>query len=194
MTKRKVIAAVVIGVLALLVATPGIQQARTAHAQGLVRHCVAVITPVSLQDIKAGKSSQVKSVTCANVTRAQAALTATNTVIEFCQDATFGNCSYDFVGSSNCSGTSVYYRQPTMPSGWDNAVSSYHTYKNCYAAALFDDPNYAMNNPGGWGTQFTSYPEAHDVSYVGPTMNDKTSSWLIGDTCHDISSCVYPGA
>jgi hypothetical protein len=198
--KRVVVFAVALSSIAGLLALPLGGRFGTAHAQARPQmHCVVKIEPINLSDFKAGKSSKIDRTTCTMLKPGEVPLVGQYAVVVFCLDATFGNCNLEYDGPAgsggNCSGTSVYYQEPSMPSGWNDDISSYETFRNCYAAALFEDGNYAINNPDGNGTEFTSYPgSAHSPSYVGAAMNDRTSSWRLMDTCHDLSSCIYPGA
>ena len=53
----------------------------------------------------------------------------------------------------------------SMPAGWDNRISSYRTFSNCWARH-FEHINFGGANVGFSGTS----------SYIGDAMNDRTSS------------------
>jgi hypothetical protein len=80
-------------------------------------------------------------------------------------DAGFGGQSLTWTGTGACS-SSTSFGAGSMPSGWDNVVSSTRGFSNCNSNILWENTNFT-------GAQVTCHP---DCSNVGPAMNDRTSS------------------
>ena len=100
---------------------------------------------------------------------ARGAVTAGGSVlvgIEYA-DLNYGGGSLSMTASGGCDySLDVDYRFPSMPSGWNDRISSFRSYSNC-AQQLFA----AINFQGGALTGITS-----SMSYVGPSANDRASS------------------
>lgn len=60
------------------------------------------------------------------------------------------------------------WKQPSMPSGWDNVVSSAQVGSRC-GISLYENPTYG-------GAQLNIRAS---TTYVGDAMNDRTSSWAL---------------
>lgn len=82
-------------------------------------------------------------------------------------DLNFRGGSLSLTASGSCDySLDVDYRFPSLPSGWNDRISSFRSYSNC-AQQLFA----ATNFQGGALTGIIS-----SLSYVGPAANDKASS------------------
>ncbi|MEU8079072.1 peptidase inhibitor family I36 protein [Catellatospora citrea] len=94
---------------------------------------------------------------------------AVNTVISI--DYTginFTGSALIWTGSSgNCSGPlgNIDYQIPSMPAGWDNVVSSYRTFANCWVK------HYELTNYGG-----ASIGYSPTDANIGAAMDNRTSS------------------
>jgi hypothetical protein len=78
-------------------------------------------------------------------------------------NANYGGSSFIWYGGATCASTS--YAQPTMPSGWNDVVSSFRTYSGCLVDH-FENTYYGGSSTGYWSSH----------SYIGDAMNDRTSS------------------
>jgi hypothetical protein len=97
-----------------------------------------------------------------------AAVPATSTVISIDYlDASFQGASLTWYvnGIVSCNGYPNYLA-PSMPSGWDNVISSYQDYANCSFNPHYEDNNYGKSNSNC----------SSSCSYIGNAMNDQTSS------------------
>jgi hypothetical protein len=82
-------------------------------------------------------------------------------------DVNYGGASLSMTASGRCDySLDVDYRFPSLPSGWNDRISSFHSYSNC-AQQLFRDTSFA----GGALTNIVS-----SMSYVGSAANDRASS------------------
>jgi hypothetical protein len=81
------------------------------------------------------------------------------------KNANYGGASLTWTGISTCSGY-PYYLASSMPSGWNDVISSYHDYSNCN-----HNPHWENNKYGGAVVNC-----GPNCSYVGAAMNDRTSS------------------
>ncbi|WP_159047775.1 hypothetical protein [Streptomyces sp. WM6378] len=85
--------------------------------------------------------------------------------IEFV-DANFQGATYTVTGGTCTATTSdVDFYINSMPGGWNDVISSFRSYANCYTK-LYED-----NNRTG-----ATYGFVGDSSYVGNAMNDRASS------------------
>ncbi|RCH66947.1 hypothetical protein DT019_20395 [Streptomyces sp. SDr-06] len=85
--------------------------------------------------------------------------------IEFV-DANYQGATYTVTGGTCTATTSdVDYYINSMPSGWNDVISSFRSYANCYTK-LYENSN-------RWGS---TYGFVGDSSYVGDAMNDRASS------------------
>jgi hypothetical protein len=83
-------------------------------------------------------------------------------------DINFGSSTFTFTGNRECTGpiSDLDYQYPDLAvRGWDNVISSFKTYANCFVNH-FENPNYGGIRTGYQGTR----------SYIGDAMNDRTSS------------------
>ena len=97
-----------------------------------------------------------------------AAAPAATTVISIdYSDANFQGASltWNVSGIVSCSGFPDF-QAASMPSGWNDVISSYRDFANCN-----NNPHYENNNFGGAVVNC-----GPNCSYVGNAMNDKTSS------------------
>ncbi|MFI6474504.1 hypothetical protein ACIBL5_30070 [Streptomyces sp. NPDC050516] len=85
--------------------------------------------------------------------------------IEFV-DANYQGATYTVTGGTCTATTSdVDFYINSMPGGWNDVISSFRSYANCYTK-LYED-----NNRTG-----ATYGFVGDSSYVGNAMNDRASS------------------
>ena len=72
-----------------------------------------------------------------------------------------------WTGPSPCTTrtTDVDYQIPSMPAGWDNVISSYKTYANCWGKD-WENTNYTGASVGYNGSR----------SYIGAALDNRTSS------------------
>jgi hypothetical protein len=81
-------------------------------------------------------------------------------------DLNYGGSSVSMYASGRCDDSpDADYRFPTLPTGWNDRISSFRSYSNC-AQQLFDTTYY-----GGALTGIIS-----SLSYVGQSANDRASS------------------
>lgn len=80
-------------------------------------------------------------------------------------DANYKGASLAWTGYSPCT-ADPFYGAPSMPSGWNDVISSYKDYSNCNHNPHWENNNYA-------GAVVSCGP---NCSYVGNAMNDRTSS------------------
>ena len=96
-------------------------------------------------------------------------LTTTSSVllgVEYA-DINYGGSSLSMTAPGGCDySMDVDYRFPSLPSGWNDRISSFRSYSNC-AQQLFA----AINFQGGSLTGIVS-----SLSYVGSAANDRASS------------------
>lgn len=95
---------------------------------------------------------------------------STVTGVEY-QHANFGGATLTSSTGANgfvCTGslTDVDLIYNSVPSGWDNIISSFRGFSNCWTR-IWENPNRTGSSFG-----FTS-----ESSYVGDAMNDRTSSY-----------------
>lgn len=84
------------------------------------------------------------------------------------QDANFQGFSFTWLTGRACDGnasTPDFWVSSLSPLGWNDTISSFHSYSNC-RMVLFEHDNFA-------GSQT---PSAFDMSFVGSAMNDRASS------------------
>jgi hypothetical protein len=81
-------------------------------------------------------------------------------------NANYGGSSYVWTAPGECLSSGGVYSVTSMPSGWNDVISSYNDYSNC-----FHNPHY--ENAGWKGASVDCGPAC---SYVGGAMNDRTSS------------------
>lgn len=82
-------------------------------------------------------------------------------------DLNFGGASYTWtISASGCVSGGPTYFVTSMPSGWNDDISSYHAYANCH-----HNPHYENNNFTGAVSNCASI-----CLYIGDAMNDQTSS------------------
>jgi hypothetical protein len=93
------------------------------------------------------------------------ATTTTQTVIgvDYVNTHYGGNTLTWYTTYGNCTSTN-YYNAASMPSGWNDVVSSAHAWANCNHWYHYEHINY-----GGARATCTCY-------YIGDAMNDRTSS------------------
>lgn len=95
---------------------------------------------------------------------------ATYALATIYENSYFGGSSWTFtdVNSSTCS--TYYYNFNTMPSGWDNRVSSMQGWGPC--KIRISENTYQSG---------ASYGPVNSAQYVGDAMNDRASSaWVTG--------------
>lgn len=82
-------------------------------------------------------------------------------------DLNYGGASLSMTAPGRCDNSlDVDYRFPSLPSGWNDRISSFRSYSNC-AQQLFRGTNFT----GGALTNIVS-----SMSYVGSAANDQASS------------------
>ncbi|MGE4113588.1 MAG: hypothetical protein AB7G36_05385 [Candidatus Nanopelagicales bacterium] len=82
------------------------------------------------------------------------------------EDLNYGGSSYTFTASSGCdSNADVDWQLSSMPSGWNDRVSSFKSFGQC-ATRIWADTGYSGS----------SYGFVANSTYVGSTMNDQASS------------------
>lgn len=82
------------------------------------------------------------------------------------EDLNYGGSSYTFTASSDCdSNADVDWQLSSMPSGWNDRVSSFKSFGQC-ATRIWADTGYSGS----------SYGFVANSTYVGSTMNDQASS------------------
>jgi hypothetical protein len=124
-------------------------------------------TPYCSGELTPG-STVVKNAQCYSTHSAMAAaLPATQTVISIDYiDANYQGASFTWTSSvTRC----TYYPEflaPSMPSGWNDDISSYADYADCNSNPHFQNINYS-------GALADCGP---NCSYIGAIMNDQTSS------------------
>ena len=94
---------------------------------------------------------------------------ATSTVLVGIESANlnYGGASLSMTASGRCDDSlDVDYRFASLPSGWNDRISSFRSYSNC-AQQLFRDTNFG----GGALTNIVT-----SMSYVGSAANDRASS------------------
>ncbi|MFD7337966.1 hypothetical protein ACFV98_18460 [Streptomyces violascens] len=85
--------------------------------------------------------------------------------IEFV-NANYQGATYTVTGGTCTATTSdVDFYINSMPGGWNDVISSFRSYANCYTK-LYENSN-------RWGS---TYGFVGDSSYVGDAMNDRASS------------------
>ncbi len=182
-------------VVGLFLASPIQATAHAMATQSAAKHCVIQLNP-----IRAGQtSSSIVSYTCyATFSASIAAATggrvhlATNTspqalsqairalspssinvIVIFFVDGNYGGNTYTATTSGSSCSTGATYGDTSMPSGWNDVVSSLEGgFYGCTWDRLWANINY-----GGASQCFTG-----NVSYVGNVMNDQTSSWYVRTT------------
>jgi len=81
------------------------------------------------------------------------------------QHGGFGGSSMTYTSGVSCwDGYSFF--TGSMPSGWDNIISSARAYSGCNHSIHFEHPNYGGASTDCYG----------ECSYIGDAMNDRTSS------------------
>jgi hypothetical protein len=82
------------------------------------------------------------------------------------EDANYGGSSYTFTASADCdTNADVDWELSSMPSGWNDRVSSFKSFGQC-ATKIWHDVSFAG----------TSYGFVVNSTYVGATLNDEASS------------------
>jgi len=82
-------------------------------------------------------------------------------------DLNYGGATLSMTASGRCDySLDVDYRFPSLPSGWNDRISSFRSYSNC-AQQLFRGTSFS----GGALTNIVS-----SMSYVGSAANDQASS------------------
>jgi hypothetical protein len=124
-------------------------------------------TPYCTGELTPG-STVVKNAQCYSTHSAMAAaIPATQTVISIdYADANYGGLSFTWTASITTCTYFPEFANPTMPSGWNDTVSSYADYANCN-----NNPHYENVNYGGSVANC-----GPNCSYIGAAMNDRTSS------------------
>ena len=156
--------------LALLVGV--ISVGTTAHANQS-RHCWLDITSGSiqcfstLQDSIDAVGSVGTSVQKSSGATSRAVVAATSVVIGIVfDDAEYMGDSLVISVANGCdSSPGADWSLNSMPTGWNDKISSFKSYANC-ATKIFEHINY-----GG-----ATLPYTVNTKYVGDAMNDKTSS------------------
>ena len=96
-----------------------------------------------------------------------AAASATYLLATFYQDASWGGSTVNITTSHAALCTGYHYYGSSMPSGWNDRVSSFRAYGTC-AVELYHDSGYG-------GSTFGPYTSAASVG----SMNDESSSYQI---------------
>jgi hypothetical protein len=121
-------------------------------------YCSAELTP---------RSGVVKNARCySSHSGMMAELPAVSIVISIdYMNSNYGGASYTWVTSATCTEFPEYWAS-SMPSGWNDDISSYADYAGCNVNPHWEDVDYK-------GAEVSCGP---DCSYVGAAMNDRTSS------------------
>lgn len=121
-------------------------------------------------------SATPKDLTAAQLNQASAQPAITTVIGILYWDSNYGGASLSITtGGSRC-GSSYDYGIASMPSGWDNVVSSLiGGLYSCNYTRLYTNTSY-----GGYSQCYNG-----NSSYVGNTMNDQTSSvrWSFYNPC-----------
>lgn len=165
--------AVVVGGIVAGMAIAPVQGAVAAPIESALSHCAIEIFPIG--DIASSPTGAVCFATEDEVTaflhgsaesgrgaRAAAAGVAVGTVYK---DAGGAGGSLTFWGSSGCTGATFGF--PTVPSGWDNSISSVRGSNSC------------------WATVYA------DVNYVGSRVNCSPYCASIGSRNDSVKSLVF---
>jgi hypothetical protein len=168
-----------LALLLVLCGMVGIASASTASAAQQASSTVKVsaalsaATPYCSAELTPG-STVVKNLRCYSAHSAMiAALPAVTTVLSIdYMNASYGGASYTWTSTSVTSCTYwPEFEEPSMPSGWNDDISSYRDYAGCNY-----NPHYENINYGGAISDCTP-----DCSYIGAAMNDRTSSEAWGN-------------
>jgi hypothetical protein len=134
-----------------------------AHAQTTAHYCTLV-----LDHLHPGETqSRVLSSHCSSQPQMQPR--SGTLLMRAFVDAGYGGSHYDFTGAYGPCDASGYSRR-SMPSGWNDTISSFQVFNHCTYTRVYKD-----NNFGGGCALYSG-----NVSYVGDFVNDQLSSFRIG--------------
>jgi hypothetical protein len=158
--------------LLVLSGATGVASASTASAATQASSVVKVssapsrATPYCSAELTA-RSNVVKNARCYSThSGMMAALPAVTIVIGIdYMNANYGGASYTWTTTATCTEFPEYWVS-SMPSGWNDDISSYRDYAGCNVNPHWENVDYkgALANCGP------------NCSYIGAAMNDRTSS------------------
>jgi len=92
---------------------------------------------------------------------------ATQVVGIFYKDQNFQGATLSITSGGNCTSTldDTDFTVASMPSGWNDVISSFRCYANCYCK-IYENINFG-------GASYGYFPSS---TFVGSAMNDRTSS------------------
>ncbi|MFB9377582.1 peptidase inhibitor family I36 protein [Kineococcus gynurae] len=100
----------------------------------------------------------------------QTSAAATYLLGKFYADLNYGGAVLTVTQNAPCdTNADTDFTLVSMPSGWNDKISSFRTYSDC-TARLFENANFNRDRAGA------SFGPGRFVGYVGSAMNDRTSS------------------
>ncbi|MDX6200969.1 MAG: hypothetical protein QOJ83_469 [Frankiales bacterium] len=151
---------------------PGVAVAPAPHCFSTYPQAVAYLTGGRVQlrsTLAAEPDGSGTSPEDAQIAEAEAANSVYVLSTEY-QNSGYGGSTYTFTWSSDC--TSLNYAWSSMPSGWNNDISSSHAGATCNAIH-YDSSGATPNTaPAGASIQCPAFTSCSSLG----TMNDKTSS------------------
>jgi len=137
------------------------------HCFGTFREAVAFATGGRVRTAPASPAEAADDPAFTAAVEAPAALDASYLLGYEWADLNWTGASLAMYGSGRCDNSSdVDFRFPSMPSGWNDRISSFKSYNNC-AQQLFRGTSFS----GGALTYIVT-----NMSYVGSAANDQASS------------------
>jgi hypothetical protein len=154
------------------VAGPGVSVAPAPHCFGTYREAVAYLTGGRVELSPAlGSEPDGSGTTAVDAQIARGLIANTTHVIstEY-TDSGYSGSTYTFTWTSDCTGIDIAWS--SMPSGFDNTISSSHTGTNCTAIHYDNTGATPSTPPSGASISCATYSSCSSLG----TMNDKTSS------------------
>lgn len=140
---------------------------------------------IVLDKIQPGQTqSRVLSYTCAESEVARDSLTASTTVLlmTWYKDANFSGSSTTINGCCGPCDAAGYGIQ-NVGSSWNDVISSFKSFNNCNRVRGYADINYGGTGATWQDLSGIGVTPALSVSFVGSTMNDRISSFLLNRQC-----------
>lgn len=148
--------------------TPAASAAPQVSATAAVSTVVSAATPYCSQFVTPGNGTP-QDFHCYSTKSARSAALATPAALVVIgvdyMNAGYGGSSLTTTASAGCTYVGEYYIK-SMPSGWNDDISSYFDYSNCGNNPHYESINFV-------GASINCGP---NCSYIGAAMNDRTSS------------------
>ena len=139
-----------------------------AYADDSVQHCWLDVEAATSQCFQT-QAEVLAQIDAQDAQRSQSELVspaATVILGQVFEDANYGGSSYTFTASSGCdTNADVDWQVSSMPSGWNDRVTSFKSFNDC-ATRIWSDTGYSGS----------TYGFVVNSTNVGTTMNDQTSS------------------